>query len=413
MKKFFKDLFTGKPDYEAQKKALASGDMEQWKVLANDRKTSPEILYYLAQAGSADIKNALIVNPSTPPQAATLLAQDKSDDIRMTLASRIVTLLPKLSADKQSQLYGYAVQALGMLAQDEVFMIRKALSAALKDDAKAPPAVVSRLARDVEREVSEPILRYCAALSDDDLLDILSHHPEPWVISSIANRSHVSPMVSEAVVSSEDVPAITALVANSGANFAAPTLQKIIDKAKDYPAWHRPIAMRRELSLELAQQLMGVVDGTVLKILEERSDFDAPTRKSIVNLVRRRLNYKRAEDPAESAIKRLERFIAEDKLSPEVIQDALSWHDTEFVMLAMSYLARVPPQVVKKIFDLHSAKPVVAICYRAKLPMRLCVEIQRLGAKVPMKELIYAKGGTDYPMDEKEAVWQLEFFGVK
>lgn len=410
--KFFEKLFGKKADYEAQKKALASGDAARWKQLARDKSTSPEILYYLAQAGDTDIKQALILNPSTPPQAATLLAQDHSSDIRMALAARVVELMPSLSADKHSQLYSYAVQALGMLAQDEVFLIRKALSAALKDDAKAPPSVVSRLARDVEREVSEPILRYCAAVSDDDLLDILSHHPEPWVISSIANRKRISAVVSEAVVDTEDVPAITALVSNSGASFAAPTLQKIIDKARDYPAWHRPIALRRELSLELAHELAGIVDGAVLKILEERSDFDPATRKNIVNLVRRRLEYKHEEDPEETPITRLERFVSEGKLTQDVIYDALTWHDVEFVLLAIAYLAKVPPQVVQKIFDLHAPKPVVAICLRAKLPMRLCVDIQRLAAKVPLKDLIYAKGGTDYPMDEKEAAWQLEFFGV-
>ena len=38
------------------------------------------------------------------------------------------------------------------------------------------------LARDVERDVSEPILRFCAALSDRDLLDILKSHPASWVV---------------------------------------------------------------------------------------------------------------------------------------------------------------------------------------------------------------------------------------
>jgi hypothetical protein len=37
---------------------------------------------------------------------------------------------------------------------------------------------------------------------------------------------------------------------------------------------------------------------------------------------------------------------------------------------------------------------------------------QELG-QVPVKELLYARGGTDYPLTVDEMIWQLDFLGIK
>jgi uncharacterized protein (DUF2336 family) len=280
------------------------------------------------------------------------------------------------------------------------------------DYAKAPPSVVGKLARDVEREVSEPILRFCTALSDDDLLDILSNHPEPWVISAIAGRPEVSVPVSGAVVDTDDVPATTVLVNNSGASLGAETLQKIVERAHEYPEWHGPIVMRRELSLDLAQQLAGFVDEKILHVLEKRGDFDPATRQSIAAIVRRRMDYQRADRPGETAEQKVARMTSSGSLSVEVVQDALAWQQTDFVILALAQMTAVHPVIVKKILASGTAKPVVALCWKGQLPMRFCIELQRTAAKLQPADLLYAKGGTDYPLTPEEMKWQLEFFGA-
>lgn len=410
----FKNLFKGKKITEADQTAmLKSGDVAQLKKLAESPDTNPEILYYLAKSDSAEVRQAVALNKATPVQASTLLANDESVDVRYALAARLVELLPDLSIDKQSQLYACAVQALGILAQNEVLKIRKALTTALKDYAKAPPSVVNTLARDIEREISEPILRFCVALTDDDLFDILSGHPEPWVVSAIAGRPTLSERLSEAVVDSDDLPATGTLVSNVGANLSAQTLQTIIEKAREYPEWHPPIAMRKELSLDLARQLAGFASAAVLSVLEKRSDFDAATRTGIANMVKRRMEFQRSDTARETAEEKARRYIDAQKLTPDVIEDALSWGEMEFAYLAFSHLSGIHPVIVKKMLSTGSAKPVVALCWKSKLSMRLCVEVQKTGAKLQPKDFMYAKGGTDYPLTMEELKWQLEFFGVK
>ncbi|MBI3441413.1 MAG: DUF2336 domain-containing protein, partial [Proteobacteria bacterium] len=410
---FFRKIFgVDKRRYERQKKLLETGNTEQRQLLANGEDTHPEVLYFLARDTNTNIRLAAATNKSTPVQASALLANDKSVDVRMALAARLVGLLPDLSTEKHGQLYAYAVQALGVLAKDEVLKIRQALSGALKDHAKAPPKVVGQLARDVERTVSEPILRFCIALEDDDLLSILGNHPETWVISAIARRPIVSARVSDAVIDIKNVSASAELLHNKGAMFSEVTLQKIIESASEYPEWHEPLAVRKELSLDLAQKLAGFVSASILDLLEKRSDFEPAMRQEITELVRRRIEFHRHGAPYEAPESKVERYVKTGKLTPSVVQDALAWQDHKFVLLALAYLSKIHPIVVEKMLRSGSAKPIISLCWKARMPMRVALELQRNYARLQPKEFMYAKGGTDYPMSLAEIKWQLEFYGV-
>lgn len=397
--------------HAAQRERLKSGKPEEMRALAGDAATDPEILYYLAKSDDPVVRKSVATNAASPVQASALLANDRDVDVRYALAARLIELLPELSEDKYSQIYAYTVQALGVLAQDEVVKIRQALSSALKDYAKAPPTVVARLARDVERVISEPILRFCVALADDDLLDILSRHPEPWMISAIAGRPVVSDDVSGAVFNTGDLAATGVLINNKGASLSGETLQKIIDKARDMPEWHQSVALRPELTVDLAQQMAGFVGEAVLTVLEKRSDFDAPTRHQVADIVKRRLAYQRAG--GETGAAKVARYLQDGTLTAEVIHDAAVWQDWDFFYTAMGVRANIDPDIVRRMMTGGAAKPLITACYCAQIPMRMCIEFQRIVGKLQPKNLVYAKGGTDYPLTPEDMTWQLEFFGIR
>lgn len=398
--------------YDEQKRQLATGEPKNWLVLAQSEDTNPEILYYLADKGDADVRRAVANNRATPLQASSLLAQDRDGDVRLVLAERLLKLLPTLTPERHSQIYAFTVQALGMLAQDEMLQIRRALTTALSDYAYAPPQLAVRLANDLAREVAEPILRFCVALKDEDLLDIISGYSAPWVVVAVANRESVSPRVADAVVGTGEAEATTALVKNPGAHLSTEALQTIVDRAKDHPEWHQPVAMRKELSTELARQMIGFVDKAVLEVLEKRSDFDAAARKQISDMVGRRLSYLHDMPEGETPEQRAIRYIKTGKMTHDVLADALAWNENDFVMFGLAHFAKVHPQIVKRIVETVTPKPLVALCWRAKLPMRFCIELQQRLAKIPLKDVMYAKGGTEYPMSVDEIKWQMEFFGI-
>jgi uncharacterized protein (DUF2336 family) len=416
MLSFLDKIFGSKPkDYQGQTRDLQSADVSKRLSLAKNRHTNKEVLYYLAEKDpEAMVRQAVVGNRAMPLQAATVLAYDRDIDVRLMLAARLVELLPDLSDDKHSQLYAFAVQALGTLALDEVLKIRTALSSTLKDHAHTPPKIAGQLARDVEREVSEPILRFCAALSDEDLLDILRAHPASWVVRAIAGRGRVSEPVSEAVIDVEDVPGGAVLIENQGALITENLLQHIVEKAKSFPEWQKPMALRKSLPVSIAKQMAEFVDGSVRKLLLSRNDFDEQDTAEISAIFRRRMDFA-ADDvlATESIEMRLKKRIAEGMLGEDMVSDALAMRDQDFLYGAVAYLAKSDMLTVRKIFEMKAPKPIVALCWRAGLSMRLALQLQMEIGQIPPKELIYPKDGTDYPLSESDLKWQLEFLGLK
>lgn len=417
MKSWIEKLFGRKSpkDYDHQKEDLKSADINRRMTLAADNQTSKDILYYLAEKDpSPKVRRAVAENIAMPVHASTILASDREADVRLALAKRLVELLPDLSGDKHSQLYAYAVQALGTLALDEVLKIRIALSSTLKDHAHTPPKIAGQLARDVEREVSEPILRFCAALSDSDLLNILKGHPASWAVEAIASRPKVSEPVSEAVIYTDNVPGGVALIGNSGALMTVGLLNQIVEKARQYPEWQKPMATRATLPASIARELAEFVDASVRDILMTREDFDDEVTEEIAAVFRRRMDFSAEEDMSVESIEdRLTKALDNGKLNEDTISDAIAMRDRSFVNAAIARKIGVPIEVVMKVFELKAPKPIVALAWHAGLSMRTALLLQKDMGHVRPQELIYPRDGTDYPLTDDEINWQLEFLGLK
>ncbi len=412
---FFSGLFSKEKSAAKNRQLALSNKAEDRLKVAKSKYTQPELLYYLAQNDpDASVRQAVAKNKSTPVHASSVLAKDKDEDVRLALANRLMKLLPNLSQDKQSQLYSYAIQALGTLAIDEVLKIRIALSSTLKDHVHAPPKVVGQLARDIEREVSEPILRFCAALLDEDLLDILKTHPAPWAVQAIAGRDRISEQISAGVIEREDIPAGLILLDNKTANISVAAMTSIVEKSKTHPQWQKPIAIRKNLPANLALELMQFVDAKVRDLLLQRTDYDPKTMGEIAQVMRRRLDFMDEADTEKiSPEERVRQMLKNKSLSENSVIDALAVQDKELALACIAALAKIPVAVADKIMSLNTPKPVIALSWKAGLSMRTALKLQQELAYVPHNELIYPRGGTDYPLEKSEIVWQLEFFGIK
>ncbi len=412
---FLSGLFSKKKSAAKNRQLALSKKTEDRLKVAKDKNTQPELLYYLAQNDPEPaVRQAVAKNKSTPVHASSVLAKDTNEDVRLALANRLMKLLPNLSQDKQSQLYSFAIQALGTLAIDEVLKIRIALSSTLKDHAHAPPKVVGQLARDIEREVSEPVLRFCAALSDEDLLDILKTHPAAWAVQAIAGRHNISEEISQGVIEREDIPAGLILMDNKSAKISVATMASIVEKSKTQTEWQKPIAIRRNLPANLALELIQFVDAKVRDLLMQRTDYDTRTMGEIAAVVRRRLDFMDESDIKKiSPEERVRQMIKEKTLNETSVVDALAVQDKDLAHACVAALAKVPVAVVEKIMSLNTPKPVIALSWKAGLSMRTALKLQQELAHVPHTELIYPRGGTDYPLEKSEINWQLEFFGIK
>jgi uncharacterized protein (DUF2336 family) len=405
--------------YELEKAASTSQDIAKRMKLAKNSKTHQEILYYMAENDpDPGVRRAVAKNLATPIMACGVIAKDSNVDVRLALAERLVRMLPELSKEDYSQLYAVAVKALATLAMDEVLRVRIALSSALKDHAYAPIPVVTQLAKDVERQVSEPILRFCMALPDDVLVGILQGMPDSWAVEAIAGRCQVSEEVSIAVINTNSREGGATLLKNRNAKISPKLLTEIVTRARELPEWQEPLALRKGLPPEIAKVLSEFAHDSVRHILIRRGDFDRRTREEISQTVKRRLIYSVASDKAKEAGQETPQARAIDlmkkgKLDEAVIADAIGMREEEFVIAAIACLAHTTPVTVKRIMSMNAARPIVALSWKAGLSMRMALQLQQSLGRVPVKDLLYPRDGTDYPMKDSELQWQIEFLGLE
>ncbi len=399
--------------YESEKELTQSDKISDRMKLAKSEETHKEILYYLAENDeNENVRKAVAKNLMTPVQASEVIAKDKSIDVRLALLKRLCHLLPDLQADEYAHLYAHAVQALSVLALDEVLKVRKALASALKDKAYCPPKIATQLAKDVEREVSEPILKYCVAIPDMDLIDILKHAKHEWVARAIAQREQIKEPVSRGVVDRSDFPkAGEDLLNNKSAEINSETYDYIIEKAKELPEWQEPLAFRKDLPMDMLKTIASFVNRKIRAKMLKEHDFDDVTKDEIEETVKRRINFLKDKDGQPiTPSQKLKKLIDDNRLDEDAILDAIALRETSFVVKALAHLAKIKAQTAQKIFVTKVPKAIVALSWRAGLSMRFAVKLQTEFAKVPHTDVLYAKSGEQYPLSEDAMLFQLDYF---
>jgi uncharacterized protein (DUF2336 family) len=333
-------------------------------------------------------------------------------ETREILAAKLCRLLDNLAPEGRDRAARAALRTLEQLAIDQAVRVRTALASAIKDVACAPPTVINTLARDVERSVAEPILRYCAQLTDPDLLAIVAARGETWALSAVAARRRLSGLVSDALTERKDAVATGVLLDNEGAIIPEPTLERLIDGSVDHPEWQSRIARRTVLPPRLAVRLGALVDNSVLTILRERRDFDEATIREISSVARRRLDWVEDGDPDESPDQRAHRLFQHRRLDETAVGDAMSWGDTAFVRSAIALLARIPLTVAEGILASRDARAITALCWRAGLTMRCAMQIQTRASGIQPPHVLNARRGTDYPLTPVEMARALAPYGI-
>lgn len=418
-----KKLFGGKKkklasedvEYSEARDALERGHVRDQKALAGNQSADPEVLYYLATSDSKDVRALVAANPTTPRQADLILADDSDDDVRADLARKIGRLIPGLSEIDTVKIRELTISVLEKLAEDQVPRIRQIIAEEIKETDLAPRDVVLKLARDVELAVCGPILEYSPLLSDDDLREIISSGQVQGAIECIAKRSSVNEEVADSIVASLDVPAVAALLSNGNAQIREETLDLIVENAEQVDQWHRPLAMRPELSLRALRRIAGFVAFAILEEVSMRNDLDSETETYLKQRVRDRIEQEEGleeglEDNAASAFEIVAQAAQEGRLDVEFFSEAVEDNQRELVVAGLAHLTGKPSGFINRVLSSRSGKAVTALTWKANLPVRTALMIQMQVAKVPPKNQVMARNGSEYALTSDEMDWQLEYF---
>ncbi len=397
--------------YEESKRLAKDKDPQVRAGIARREDVRPEVLYFMAEDDSVDVRERIAANRKTPRQADLLLARDRDEAVRRILADKIADLMPELDAGGQEQAQKYLIEVIEILAQDQAIRVRQIIAETLKDLASAPPQVIQSLARDVEEVVACPVLEFSPLLSDQDLIEIIEGGSGREQLSAISRRYGVGERVADAIVSTTDNDAIAALLDNDSAQIREDALDGLVDAAIKVTAWQKPLVLRPKLSSGAIRKLASFVAGSLLSMLQARQDLDRKTAKAVAKEVRRRLKSGEGEDKAgEDPAAKAKRLHKSGKLDDQALTAALNAGERDLIRHGLALRAEMPHAMVDHIFSAHSAKGVTALAWKAGCSMRFAVQLQlRMGGIAP-NQALNPRNGTDYPLGEDEMKWQLEFF---
>ncbi|HXB51416.1 MAG TPA: DUF2336 domain-containing protein, partial [Rhizomicrobium sp.] len=246
--------------------------------LARRTDAGADVLQYLAQHGTAVVRAAVAANPAAPAATNRLLADDDVEDVRAELAVKIARLMPGLSQRESSHIFALTIETLECLARDAAVRVRAILAEEIKSLDCIPKEIVLSLARDIHTVVAAPILQYSPLLSDADLVEIIACGQVQEVLTAIASRKPVSEPVCDRLVQSLDVPTVAALLVNPEAKIRKETMDRIIEQAESFQAWHMPLALRADLSARAIRRIGSLVGASILERLAARNDLSDATR---------------------------------------------------------------------------------------------------------------------------------------
>jgi uncharacterized protein (DUF2336 family) len=408
--------------YEESRELAKNGTDKTRADLAARIDLRPEVLYFLAEDPSTEVRRRIAANAKTPRQADLILARDHDEAVRAELASKVAKLTALEGRGAQEKAQRFVEQTLEVLARDQATRVRRILAEALKSVAGAPPQVIQRLARDAEDVVACPVLEFSPLLSDEDLLEIIASSGVSSRLCAISRRSGLGETISDAIVQRNDRAAVSELLGNASAQIREETLDRLIDASAKETAWQPALVSRPVLPAGAVRKLADFVAESLLQKLQSRSDLDPHTAKAVAEVVRRRIAEGGREDlaiapavakapaPGGSIAEEVARLKKAGRLNSEALSDAVLAGQRDFARHALAAMAGVGLDYVDRVLQGHSAKGITALAWKAGCSMRVALQLQTNMGGIPPHKALHARDGSDFPLTPDEMEWQLDFF---
>lgn len=403
------------PDYERAKEISATGSMKARRELAAHEDLQPEFLYYFATDQAPEVRRTVAANPSTPLQADVILSEDKNDDVRVELGHKIGALLPELSEAQGERVRDLVFQILETLAKDQIPKVRAVIAEEIKMLDNVPPRIAKMLAEDVEALVAAPILRYSPLLTNADLMEILDKGVAGDALVALARRSNLGKAVADAVVDTDEEPAINALLENKSAEIGDAAMAKILDFAEPREEMHEPLVQRGGLSKRMITRIAGFVSASLLDpLIKHNALVDDDMAEQLRESVAKRLDI--ADEPDEGGedagdddieFERAKTLHEKGGLTPKVLMDAVKKSERVFIVHALSFASELPTRSIESVFEARSGKSAMAIAWHCELGAEFALLLQRNIWKVPERDIMRPSSDGGYPMSEDDLDWSL------
>lgn len=289
------------------------------------------------------------------------LARDKSSQGRASLVTAIGDLMEDSGRILTLQEKALMNDILKKLIQDVARPIRKALADKLAQSHNAPHEVVSLLAND-EFDIASPVLLKSDLLSDEDLVEIVRHRTLSHRLA-IAMRRSVSTLVSDALVGTNSVDVIKALLENHGAQITDATMAYLVQQSESVDEFQEPLLRRDDLPADLSKKMYVWVSAALRQYIVEHFPVDKAeldlTVARVTDDIAAHDDVRRGDDAAMALAEQLAR---RNELTADMLVKTLRRGEIAPFEAMLAQMLSLRPQVARKLIYEDGGEGLVIGC---------------------------------------------------
>lgn len=354
---------------------------------------------------------------SARPQFAKLLdlAKTPDSDARRELLRQVTDMFFATQASHTHSEVALFDDVLRSVAAEMQEGVLAELSERFADAANAPTQLLEDLANNA-LPVAAPILQRSKCLSDDTLIKVMKIRGQGH-IHAVAGRKIVSEKLSEAIVTHGDDQALDRLVRNEGAAIPRNAMETVIDRARANKALHDGVVGRRDMPLDLLNEMYFVVEQRLRNdILGRNATVDPAELDAALEKTRSRLQ--KAAAKVSDELRRAERFVQSKKATNELTPSLLIslYRDKQFnhFICGLAELTGLDFDTARSVIQRRDLDALAMICRAAEMERPLFVTIAVLcsgGDQAMNKAEDYGKVYTAVPVDAAKRA--MRFYQVR
>lgn len=217
------------------------------------------------------------------------LARTSDSEQRRELLREVTDLFFETSNNRSARETALFDDVLQLVAAEMQDTVLAELANEFADAADAPVGLMRDLANH-SFEIAGPVLTRSKALDEQTLLQIVNYQSQQH-IKAVAQREDVSETLSDAIVKFGDDNALDALMRNETAEVSRTSMEAAVDRARRNTLLHEAVVERRDLPLDLLNEMYFVVETRLRdQILDRNASVDPATLDAALSKARERIH---------------------------------------------------------------------------------------------------------------------------
>jgi len=288
------------------------------------------------------------------------LAKDKTPAGRRRLATQFTDAFFTNKASFSGSERALALDILTAVLRDAALEVRAELAQVLAREPVVPSALIAALANDVI-EVAQPVLRHSPALSDEEMVHVLTHKGTEYKVA-LAQREHLSDHVTEQLSAVADHKVALTLLSNIAIHIPHAAMRHLAERALEYGDVADMLAQRAELTDDIATRIYWMIGEQLRQQVSGRFDLDPQLIEKAMQETVQRLA-QRQNDPQQRRSMAM-RLIASGTVNGQFMAELLKNRGIELFRDLLAGLTKLKPNAIDVLCRPEGSEPL-ALAFRA------------------------------------------------